>query len=172
MVAPAVPEFGRVLTLNFARAYLFRAAEALDRGDLIAAGCLLREAIRRQCWAECEWNGCLPQNVSLRTPPVTLLRALARASKCEANFSWVKEMIETANAAAHCIPVKRSELRFAIETFHGVIDDCSSLQPANIAGKLTADSPHENADYGLDDCDDDDRRKADWWKPEGWNPQL
>lgn len=173
MVCPSVPALGRVVTPNFARAFLFRAAEALKRGDLIAAGALLREAIRRQCYAECEWFDCLPQSSSDRMPPVTLLRALRRAGKCGRDgefYGVIKEAIDLANAAVHCVPVKASYLRTSIVMFHHVIDSTPCLQPANIAGiRQEPGTCFENADYDLDDCDDD-RDRADWWKPEGWNP--
>lgn len=171
MVAPSVPVLGRVITLNFARSYLLRAADALNRGDLIGAGCLLREAIRCQCYAECEWFGCMPQSPSERMPPVTLLKALRKAGKCgkdDFGYELIKEMIDLANAAAHCKPVSAKLMRSSITMFHGVIDTEPCLQPVNISG-FKAAPMFESADYDVDDCDDD-RWKADWWKPEGWNP--
>ena len=173
MVAPSVPVLGRVITLNFARSYLFRAADALNRGDLIGAGCLLREAIRRQCYAECEWFGCMPVSPSDRMPPVTLLKALRKAGKCGKDDDWyvvIKEMIDLANAAAHCKPVKPSYIRTSIEMFHDVIDTEPCLQPENISG-VKVEPVFGNGDYDVDDCDDD-RWRADWWKPSDWSPQL
>jgi hypothetical protein len=166
MVALATPRFGYVPEPNFARAYLFRAADALDAGNVLAAGVLLREAVRRQCWAECQWFGCLPAGANERTPARVLLAALKRAGRTdECALSIARECIEYGNAAAHCRRVNRAWLRSAIRMFHDLIDSTPCGEPVNIAGLPS-----------LSECfvpdDDDDFDAADWWKPSDWTPGL
>jgi len=163
-----VPRFGMVGKLNFARAFLFRAADALQRGDVIAAACLLREAIRRQCWAECQWFDCLPQGASDRTPPMTLIKALKKAGQCgheDYGFDCVKEMIQLANAVVHCQPIKAKYIGSSISLLHCMIDATPCNEPTNMAG--LPKEPEHCCDW--DDDDDDDA--SNWWKPEGWNPK-
>src|SRR5689334_14758889 len=62
MVAPATPRLEYVPQVNLSRLYLFKAADALDAGRVFEAGLLLREAVRRQLFAECSWKGCLPRS--------------------------------------------------------------------------------------------------------------
>lgn len=158
MVAPSVPVLGRVITVNFARSYLNRAADAYNRGDLLAAGVLFREAIRRQLWAECEWFGILPESASERTPAATLLRASRKYGRTSADvFEVVAEMIQLANAAAHCRRVKPSHLHASILVLFDIIDESPYQQPANQQGNLREpeESLFANADYDDDDCDDE-----------------
>lgn len=171
MVAAAVPVLGRTITINFSRAFLFRAAEAYERGDYIAAGVLFREALRRQLWSECEWHGILPDGASERTPPRALLAAACKGGRCRPDmFDVVREMVRLANATAHCLPFRPDELHSSILLLFDIIDASPYQQPANGKGKFKPEPQFESGDYSRDDCDDDDRRKADWWKPEGWSP--
>jgi len=173
MVAPAVPALNRIITINFSRSFLRRAAEAYERGDYIAAGVLFREALRRQLWAECEWHGILPQGASAVTSPKELLKAAYKAGLCTADIrTLVREMISIGNATAHCRKFEPRELHASILLLFDIIDVSPYQQPVNGKGKLKPEPLIENADYEVDDCDDDDRRKADWWKPEDWTPQL
>lgn len=158
MVAASVPVLGRVITINFARSFLNRAADAYQRGDIFGAGVLFREAIRRQLWAECEWHGLLSEEYSVRTPPITLLKAARRGGQCTDDvFEVVKEMIDIGNAAAHCRPVKPSHLHASILVLFDIIDESPYQQPANQQGKYKwqQESLFENADYDDDDCDDE-----------------
>jgi hypothetical protein len=175
MVALAVPRFGMIVEVNLARSYLFRAHTALEAGSVFEAGVLLREAIRRQLVAECNWYGCLPKGSSTRTPAMVLLKALRSALGCQrGDYEWMGEMIDIANRCCHAQHVTAGQVELAITVIHQSIDNdpcgeprfrlehCLPLEP----------SVEANADYDVDDCDDDDRRKADWWKPGDWAPEL
>jgi hypothetical protein len=157
MVALAVPRFGMIVELNFARAFLHRAADALNRDDVIACGCLLREAVRRQLWAECHWYDCLPEGATHKTSPWMLLAALNKAGHCnEGGYQIAKEAIGYGNTTAHCGRVKPSYLRWSIQLFHDIIDSCPCHEPANLLGAPKADQS----------CcwDDDDDDHGDDWK--------
>ena len=165
---PTTPRLDFAPSVNFARAYLFRAADALNDDRLIEAGALLREAIRQQCWAECCWFGCLPAGASEKTPPRTLLKALRMAGHCDCfTFDSVVEMIELGNALSHCKRVKPSYIRSSIVIFHGMIDASRKLgipEPPNMAGHPQP----ECGPYEYVDDDDDEWDGANWWKPQGW----
>lgn len=158
MVAPNSPRLDFRPQLNFSRAYLFRAADALAAGRTIEAGCLLREAVRRQLFAECAWKNCLPDDATDRTPPVVLLRALKRAGHCT-NTGWsiAFDCIDLGNKLAHCHRVSRQAVECAIAFFHDFIDADPCAEPANMSGKLVLSDPW------LTNPDDDDD-SADWWK--------
>ncbi len=156
----SVPRFGFVPEINFARSYLFRASDALDAGNVTGAGVYLREAVRRQCWAECQWFDCLPEGATERTPASALLRALEKAGCTDdCGLSVARECIEYGNNAAHCRRVNPGWMRAAIRMFHNLIDATPCNEPFNMAG---LPKPAE--------CfipDDDEFDPADWWKSEG-----
>ena len=74
MVAPATPRLDYVPVVNLARVFLFRANDALEAGNIFEAGVLLREAVRRQLFAECSWKGCLPDGKDKHRSPLALLK--------------------------------------------------------------------------------------------------
>jgi len=154
-----VPRFGMVLEVNLARTFLFRAHDALEAGRILEAGVLLREAIRRQLVAECNWHGCLPKGFSDRTPPLVLLKALRNAGKCGyCGFDWTKEMIGLANRCCHAQHVNPSEVSMAITIMHTSIDN----DPCGEPRERTLHSPPTLGLFGKPDDDDDDAGEA--WK--------
>jgi len=159
MVALAVPRFGFVVEPNLARPFLYRAYDALQAGNLLEAGVLLREAVRRQLYAECSWKGCLPEGASERTPPRCLLAALRKAGFVdECGYQIARSIIATGNAAAHCRRVNVHDLRGCIALWHGSIDNDPCGEPRE---RVEHCLPAVN-DYLGDDDDDDDG--SDWWK--------
>ncbi|MBA4106063.1 MAG: hypothetical protein C0485_09915 [Pirellula sp.] len=135
MVALAVRYFWQKPVQCNARPLVFSAQASLDRGDAIAAGCKLKEAIRRWLVAECEYFGCAPR---LRRPPSpkALARALKKAGHCTPiAFEWVCELIETCNKAARLVMVKPSTIASALETMHAFLDDSPYLVEATKGGR-------------------------------------
>lgn len=160
MVAPAVPRFGFVPQVNLSRLFLFRAADALDAGRIFEAGVLLREAVRRQLYAECAWSACLPKKESLHRSPTALAYALHEAGHCDKDgLDWTMDAVEAGNKCAHCVPVKPSIIRCTIEWWHTVIDCYPCGEPKDRTAQM---KPQTDGD-GVDDDDDDDD-DADWWK--------
>jgi hypothetical protein len=159
MVAPNTPRLGFCPHVNLARCYLHRAHTALQGGNLIQAGCLLRESIRRQLFAECAWKNCLPDKAHDKTPPRVLLRALRDAGHCgECGWDWSLEIISIGNAAAHCRCVDRGALTSAIAWWHTAIDHDPCGEPTE---RVQHCKPVVKS-VDADDCDDDDG--SDWWK--------
>jgi len=159
MVAPTTPRLEFVPQVNLSRAFLFRAADALAAGHVFEAGVLLREAVRRQLYAECAWKDCLPAKESQRRSPMALLHAQREAGHCgKFSFQWIADIITLANKCAHCVPVAVCEVRCAIEVWHNVIDHDPCGEPT----ERTAHMKPVTEGYDVDDCDDDDG--ADWWK--------
>jgi hypothetical protein len=157
MVAATTPRLAFVPQVNLSRLYLFRAADALAAGRVFEAGCLLREAVRRQLFAECAWKGCLPAKQSQQRSPMALLHALKDAGHCgEMGFDWTEEVIELANKCAHCVPVRESLVRTSIAWWHTCIDNDPCGEPTERTAQLKPVN-----DCGCDDRDDDG---ADWWK--------
>ena len=159
MVAPATPRLEFVPQVNLSRMFLFRAADALAAGRLFEAGCLLRESVRRQLFAECAWKGCLPAKQAQQRSPMSLLHALKEAGHTNhLGFEWTKEIIENCNRCAHCVPVEARYIRCGIEVWHGSIDHDPCGEPT----ERTAHMKPVTEGYDVDDCDDDDG--ANWWK--------
>ena len=156
MVAPLGPRFGFVPEVNLSRQYLFRAHDALQAGNMFEAAVMLREAMRRQFAAECQWHDCLPLGFSDRTPPFVLLKTLHSAGHLDRGvFGWMKEVLQWANRACHAQPVRPSQLRSAIELMHSQIDT------APCGESFERSSLHPAPDLGLfGPADDDD----DEWK--------
>ena len=163
MVAPNTPRLDYVPHVNLSRCFLHRAYDALQAGKLFEAGCLLRESIRRQLWAECCWKGCLPDTASDKTSPRALLKALKRAGHVGyTGYDWTLEIIGTANRCARCERVRPSLIRDCISIWHEAIDHDPCGEPT----ERVAHCKPVTEGYGVDDCDDDDG--SDWWKPGGW----
>jgi hypothetical protein len=161
MVAATTPRLEFIPQVNLSRLYLYRAADALAAGRIFEAGCLLREAVRRQLFAECAWKGCLPTKQAQQRSPMALLHALKDAGHAgHVGFEWTSEIIETCNKCAHCVPVASRDVRCGIEVWHSSIDNDPCGEPT----ERTAQMKPVN-DCGCDDSDDDD--SADWWKKGG-----
>ena len=159
MVAPATPRLGYVPHVNLSRCFLHRAYAAVQDGKLFEAGCLLRESIRRQLWAECCWKDCLPEKAHEKTPPRVLLKALKQAGHIgHLGYDWTKEIIGTANQCAHCERVHPSLIRDCIAIWHTSIDHDPCGEPTE---RVQHCKPVVKS-VDADDCDDDDG--SDWWK--------
>ncbi len=161
MVAPATPRLEFVPQVNLSRMFLFRAADALAAGRLFEAGCLLRESVRRQLFAECAWKGCLPAKKEKQRSPMALLHALKDAGHAGyCGYQWTKEIVDLCNKCAHCIPVAVCEVRCSIEVWHTSIDHDPCGEPT----ERTEHMKPVSEGYDVDDCDDDG---AGWWKQGG-----
>jgi len=122
MVSLAVPKFGQRRPTCFARPLLYRAHSALGRNDLIACGCLLREAVRRLAIAHCELYDCLPTKKQQRSTGL-MLRILRKRKKCDGgSYHWLAESLKIGNAAAHCRYVKPAMLECSIAIVHSLLD--------------------------------------------------
>jgi hypothetical protein len=122
MVTLAVDSLQQYLRPCFARPKLFEAQDALDRGDMIAAGCLLREAARRFLVAQCEYHGLKTSKREQQSPRV-LLKTLDKAGHCKGCcFEWMQDIIDTGNKLAHCQPVKESLVSCCIDLLHNLLD--------------------------------------------------
>jgi hypothetical protein len=159
MVALATPRFGYIVEPNLARTFLHRALLAQEAGNLLQAGVLFREAVRRQLYAECSWKACLPAGKKAHLSPRALLAALVKAGHVSKDGAeWARELIELGNRAAHCGRVDAKELRSAIAIWHTAIDNDPCGEP-----KERVDHCKPVTDgYDIDVCDDDDG--ADLWK--------
>lgn len=122
MVMAIVSELGKVRPVCLSRFYLNRAIEALEAGNTIQAGCLLREAIHRYLDALCQYHKIEIRKRRDRTPSI-MLRALWKAKQFdEGGYSWVRESIEVGNKLAHCKPVKASLVESCISLMHCLMD--------------------------------------------------
>jgi len=163
-----VPRFGFQPTLCLARPMLLEALDCYERGDYIGAGVRLRESVTRFLTAAVEWYAVeLPERSKRHKYPrsADLARALHKAKQLDGwGLASILEMLAVGNAAAHCKPFHPKSLRGAMAILFAQIDSepYSALKERRPAVASTFD---ENADYDLDDCDDDDG--ADWWKSEG-----
>lgn len=132
VVAPAVRFFWQKPVHCNARWTLYSAHASLDRGDTIAAGCKLREAIRSYLHAECEYFACMPRcRRSAQTgqlAPRTLAKQLRKAGHLLGiGYSLIDEMIALGNRSAHLAFVRRSEIESAIEVLHSFLDSSTYL---------------------------------------------
>lgn len=131
VVAPTVRYFWQKPVRCNARWTLYSAHASLERGDTIAAGCKLREAIRSYLHAECEYFACLPKCRHRRTEelaPRTLATVLKKAGHLQSTgYGWMIEMIEIGNRAAHLAFVRPTEIESAIELLHSFIDSSTYL---------------------------------------------
>jgi hypothetical protein len=165
MVAANTPRLGFVPQVNLSRQYLFRAADALEAGHVLEAGVLLREAVRRQLYAECAWKGCLPGKKEKQRSPMALLHALQEAGHCGyVGFEWTCDIIDICNKCAHCVPVKLNLIRDCILIWHESIDHDPCGEPKDRPIKSHPTHPLLSTDDSVWDDDDD---SADWWKEGG-----
>lgn len=125
MVRLVVVSLEQVLPPCFARPMLYRAHDALQRGDLIAAGCRLREAVRRLLYSQCEFHHCLPKKSKIHHPR-QLANALLQNGYCgEGVHGWLIEIIEAGNAAAHCKPATAQHLGDCISLLHAILNSAT-----------------------------------------------
>lgn len=132
MVASTVRFFWQKPVECNARWTLYSAQTSLERGDMIAAGCKLREALRSYLHAECEYAACLPKgrrrHLSRQYSPRTLANALRKAGHLEDGcYAWAVEMIEIGNKAAHLTFVRPQEIATAINLLHSFLDSSPYL---------------------------------------------
>jgi hypothetical protein len=135
---------------NLTRPMLNAAVECEQRGDLVAAGVRLREAIRRYLFSACEWHNCLPAKTRRRSPR-ELAKALLKAGFFnDDGYEWVTEMIDCGNAAAHCGRVDRGVLRSSMALLYSMLDfDPCGDRPERFA------APKIALFGSCDDSDDD-----------------
>ena len=139
MVAICVRTLGAAPVTCNARPLLFKAYASLERGEFIAAGCQLREAIRLWLHAECQYFYCLPPSSKRpELPPIVLAKALKKSGEMGPDhFEWVKEAIEIANKSAHLVFVRPSLVTCCIEMMHAFIDGSDYLIEPVAAGRLS-----------------------------------
>lgn len=127
MVTAIVSELGKVRPTCFARTMLFAATRSLEFGDIVKAGCQLREAVNRYLLAMCEAHDCMPRKKLHRTP-ARLARKLYRKGACEfGDYTWLREMIDCGNRCARCKPVRGSLVETGIMLMHLILDHCPEI---------------------------------------------
>jgi hypothetical protein len=125
MVMALVTDLGKVRPVCLSRLYLNRSHDALERGDTLAAGCLLREAVIRYLTALCEYHDCTPVRKCDRKA-MAMLRALRRKDQFTTDgFEWVKEAIAIGGRLTHCKPVRPSLVELSMSLLSSLMD-CSS----------------------------------------------
>ena len=135
MVALAVRTFGQKPVVCYARPLLFQAHAALDRGSIVEAGCLLREAARLYALAECEYFDCVPSKPQ-RQSPTALVKAL-KSNVPGSGWDWLIEAVGHGNRLAHCQFVSRSKVEASIAIVHLYLDCASYLIQPTSAGRLS-----------------------------------
>jgi hypothetical protein len=91
--------------------FLARAESAAGRGESIAAGVLMREALRQQLYALCAAHRCLPKRRWTHNSPSVLANRCRQAGLIDAGqHAQIRAMIHVGNAAAHCNPFDSGEL--------------------------------------------------------------
>lgn len=140
MVAICVRTLGQRPVECNARAMLFRAHRSLERRDFIAAGCELREAVRRWLHAECEYHQCMPKprkGPSTNLAPRAMANALKKAGPLQTGcHGWVVEIINVGNRAAHLAFVSPREIVAAIELTHALLDGSPYLVQPKTGGRV------------------------------------
>lgn len=137
MVAICVRTLGQKPVECNARALLFKAHVALERGSFIECGCQLREAIRVWLFAECAHYDCLPkQKRNHQTPPRLLARALRQQGTLAHDyFNSIIELIEIGNKAAHLCFVKPEALSAGMQLVHSFLDGSPYLVQPKTGGR-------------------------------------
>ncbi len=136
MVALAAKTLGARPVACNARPLLFAAHASLERGDMIAAGCRLREAVRLFLVAELTYWECMPKKKNDHTPR-RLVMALTKAGQCGPDVAeWIHELLEIGNTLAHCGFVKRSVVSCALSMAHSLLDGSPYLVQPVAAGRL------------------------------------
>jgi hypothetical protein len=140
VVAPSVRYFWQKPVQCNARWTLYSAHASLERGDTIAAGCKLREAMRSYLHSECEYFACLPKcrrsaNTS-QLAPRTLAIALKKAGHLQSSgYGWIIDMIDIGNRSAHLAFVRPTEIESAITLLHSFLDSATHLIHSRKGGR-------------------------------------
>jgi hypothetical protein len=124
------------LTCN-ARPLLLSAQASLDRGDVIAAGCQLREAARLYLHGECMAHDCLPSRRSGRGPR-QLSYELHKAGILQSGmFGYMDWIITVGNKAAHCRLLQTSDVKHAIGLLRVFLNHSPYLVQPTAEGSLS-----------------------------------
>ena len=124
MVTAIVFRLGQRRPVCFARPSLNRAACALDRGDVIAAGCLLHEATGRLLIALCEAHDIKPGR-SLRR----VIRQLLAANVMTADSAvWLREFLDYGERCQRCRRVDAMLIETCISLLHLLLDCATELE--------------------------------------------
>jgi hypothetical protein len=107
-------------------------ARRLERdGQIVAAGCWMREALQQQLSAMCEFHGCRPRR-RRQNRPVDLAKALRRDGLIDDfDYDCVRHAIDAGNRAAHCVAIDRSKLHEALELVDYLINVHTAGQAAS-----------------------------------------
>lgn len=128
MVMPLVRSIDQHRPTCFARSWLFKAHDSLQSGQLVQAGCELREAVRVLLESLCEAHACLPKGKGRRSAR-ELLKAVQKAGHCtDFGAEVIKEAIDFGNKLAHCKRVPPNHLQSSIEFLHILLDGCDELE--------------------------------------------
>jgi len=119
-----------------ARLLLFQAHSSLESGDVIAAGCKLREAVRLYLLAECTYWDCLPAKPKQHPSAALLLNAMRKA-KPEYGWDWLQEILDYGNQLAHCQFVRRGVIEASLSIMHLYLDSATYLVQPIAAGRLS-----------------------------------
>jgi hypothetical protein len=138
MVSLAVHTFGQAPVTCNARPLLFAAHASLERGDIIAAGCKLREGIRVWLHAECTYYDCLPKvRGNKPIPPRVLAKALRKSGELGPDIhEWIVEAVDVGNKAAHLEGVRPSLIACCLDLIHSLLDHSTYLQSPFADGRL------------------------------------
>lgn len=139
MVAIAVPFLGAVIPLSLHRQMLTLAHDSFDRGDYVRCGCQLREGINRYLTALCKLHHVKFSKVKSleKRPPAVKLARLIKAGIIDPGVGgWLGEVIDTCNQLAHCRPVRKRTISFAIEIVYAVLDE-APLSRGGVEGGAT-----------------------------------
>ncbi|MCA9258507.1 MAG: hypothetical protein KDA61_04875 [Planctomycetales bacterium] len=90
-----------------------RSRAAINRGDLIAAGCLLRQAVRDFAWALVELHR-LEIDPKRRATKKVLVRLRDEGRLPAMEAQWLHEALHFGNCSAHCDPPEEHLLRAAL----------------------------------------------------------
>ena len=132
MVATCVPELGQRRPVCYSRTRLYIAATTLDRGNVIAAGCLLHEATRCYVLAMCEAHKIKPAR-SLKRAVRQLLKAKQLSDD---GAMWLRDCIKYGERCQRCRRVSPAEIEVSISLLHLMLDGSPELELPTRGGKL------------------------------------
>ena len=124
MVATAVKKLGHVRPVCYSRTRLYIAATTLERGNVIAAGCLLLEATRCYAMAMCEAHEIKPAR-SLKRAVRQLLKA---KQLTDDGAEWLRECIKYGECCQRCRRVSPAEIEVSISLLHLLLDHSPELE--------------------------------------------
>jgi hypothetical protein len=109
--------------------FLERAELAEANGELIAAGVLMREAVRQQLYALAAAHGVLPKAKWTHNSPRVLANRVWQAELIDFDqHALVRGLIHVGNQAAHCHPLDRQQLRDAIDALRCFIESTTFVE--------------------------------------------